>query len=271
MSTIEDRLVAALSAQADSVRPEDLRYVAPPASPRFNRPLLWGLAAAACAALIAVPFLVSGPSEDSPAPPATQAPDPSPSPTVDVPGAGWPQVAASKKFDVDGDGVPDRVATRTRTGENLTQDPWRVEARLSSGGVAAILLPGDGWEVVLLDPVDLDDDGGDEIYVYNGEEVAEIRVLDLEDGTLVERHVSADPGITAQPDDRFRLRGWWVEDGQFLSYRSVEGGFVPGGNGPPPPYDVDVWRWTLEGGALAAVEEPPRCLDESVQAHPYPC
>ena len=271
MSTIEDRLVAALSAQADSVRPEDLRYVAPPASPRFNRPLLWGLAAAACAALIAVPFLVSGPSEDSPAPPATQAPDPSPSPTVDVPGAGWPQVAASKKFDVDGDGVPDRVATRTRTGENLTQDPWRVEARLSSGGVAAILLPGDGWEVVLLDPVDLDDDGGDEIYVYNGEEVAEIRVLDLEDGNLVERHVSADPGITSQPDDRFRLRGWWVEDGQFLSYRSVEGGFVPGGNGPPPPYDVDVWRWTLEGGALVAVEEPPRCLDESVQEHPYPC
>jgi hypothetical protein len=271
MSTIEDRLTAALSARADTVQPEDLPYVAPPSPPRVNRPLLYGLAAAACAALVAVPFLVSDPSEDTPAPPATEAPDPSPTPTIDVPGADWPQVDASNEYDVEGDGEPDRVVTRTETGENLTQDPWRVEAQLSSGGVAAILMSGQGWEIGLVDAVDLDDDGDDEIVVYNGQQTEEIGVLDLEDGALVERLISAEPGITSQPDDRFRLRGWWAEDGQFLSYRSVEGGFVPGTNGPRPPHDVDVWRWTLSGGKLVAVEEEPRCLDESVEEHPYPC
>ena len=61
MSTLEDRLTAALEARAELVRPEDLRPASPPpvvVPPLRRRPAVYLLAAAACAVIVSVPFLV---------------------------------------------------------------------------------------------------------------------------------------------------------------------------------------------------------------------
>ena len=243
MSTIEDRLTAALSARADLVRPDDLRET-PPTSPRpslLRRPTY--LAAAACAAAVTVPFLVAGDGSPKPAPLApSQAPGPTP--PTDVEGAEWPEVREFDTYDVDGDGERDSVVTRTESGDEVTQDPWRVEARLSTGEVYAIVLDGSGWGINPIDPVDLDGDGDDEILYYNGLAAEEIGVLDLVGPTLVDLPVPADPGITSQNDDQGRLRAWWLTDDSLHSSRSVEGGFVPGdhtGKQLPREYAVDLW------------------------------
>ena len=112
--------------------PSTCRSVAPPASPRSIRPLLYGLAAAACAALIALPFVwCRAASEDSPSPRRRRRPpDPSPSPTVDVPGGGWPQVATSNEPTTStATACPTRSSPALARARTSRQDPWRVEAR----------------------------------------------------------------------------------------------------------------------------------------------
>ena len=279
MSTLEDRLSAALAARADLVRPEDLRESSVPQTPRgWRRPATVLLGVAACSAAIAAPFLIHGAGDDRPSPaPATQSPTQSPTQApVEVEGADWPRVAGSTAYDVDGDGEPDKVVTRTETGENLTQDPWRIEVQLSSGGVAAVLLSGKGWENGLIKPVDLDRDGSDEILYYNGQESVEqpeIGVLDLVGGGLVDLRRPLDPGITSQPDAQFHNRGWWVVGRDLFSYRTVDGGFVPGtSNAEPPPYPVDTWQWTLRGGELVPIpQDGKQCLRAKGPDRPQPC
>jgi hypothetical protein len=69
MTTTEDRLTTALNARADQVRPEDLTYQSPPATPRslprVPRPAVFALIAAAAVAAIAAPFVVGGPPQQA--------------------------------------------------------------------------------------------------------------------------------------------------------------------------------------------------------------
>ena len=271
MSTIEDRLSRALVARADLVQPEDLRATLPAPRPSLLRPpTTYLLAAAACAAAVAIPFVVSGDGGDQPAPPpATQTPEPTPPAVVE--GADWPQVRSFKKYDVDGDGTPDRVATRTESGDDLTQDPWRVEAQLSSGGTYAVLLDGGGWQITLIGPVDLDGDGGDEILYYNGRETEEIGVLELDGPALVDLAVPADPGITTSYTGH--LKAWWLEERTLFTSTSVKGGSVPADDSTslPPEYAVDVYRWQLADGELQPVSLGRQCVSFETPQEPSVC
>lgn len=281
MSTLEDRLTAALAARADLVQPEDLRPADPPVRARtWARPVLYGLAAAACAAAIAAPFLVGvgGDGDDRPAPPVVTPTAPATPDGVDdgdeVPGADWTEAYTyPRAYDVDGDGAPDEVVVRTQGAEALPPGTRRVEVHLSSGGVAAVLLDYDTYDLTMVDPVDLDGDGADELLYYRGTDTEEIGVLRYADGSLVDLRVPDEPGLTSAPDARFRSRGWWTEDGELFSYRTVDGGFVPGSsNASPPPYEVDIWRWTLTpDDRLEPVPMPSGCLDPADGRAPTAC
>ena len=286
MSTLEDRLSAALAARAELVQPEDLRPAEPPVTRRsWTRPVLYGLAAAACAAAIAAPFVVGGlggDGADRPAPPvASTTATPSPSPTApetpsgsDVPGAGWTEAYTyPRAYDVDADGTPDEVVVRTEGNEKLPPGVRRVEVHLSTGGVAAVLLDYDTYDLTMIEPVEVDGRPGDEILYYRGTESEEIGLLRYAEGALVDLRVPGDPGLTSAPDARFRSRGWWTEDRRLFSYRTVDGGFVPGSsNASPPPYEVDIWRWDVgPDGRLAATPMPSGCYDPTVEQTPSAC
>ena len=275
MSTLEDRLGAALAARADLVQPEDLRPGSPPPVqvPLRHRPVAYLVAAAACAAAVSAPFLVNGGGEDRPAPPV-DTPSAPVTPNGDqVEGAAWPQAYDYPRgYDVDGDGVPDRIVIRTPSDEELPHGVRRFEVHLSTGGVAAVLLDYDTYDLTAVTRVELDGEPGDEILYYRGTEKGEMGVLDLVDGALVDLEVPDDPGLTSEPDEQFRDRGRWVEDRRLYSYRTVEGGFVPGGSAPSkPPHRVDVWEWVLREGRLVPVPGARRCLDPVVHIEPYPC
>lgn len=68
MNDVEDRLTGALAARAEQVQPEDLSPVEVPPTNRWRRPAGLVLVAAACAALISIPFLLGGGAEDDSAP-----------------------------------------------------------------------------------------------------------------------------------------------------------------------------------------------------------
>lgn len=277
MNTLEDRLTAALTARADLVTPEDLRPAEPPVErPSWVRPVLYGLAAAACAAAIATPFVLGrGLGGDSPdLPPATQTPSqlPSESPTA-APLGDWPVIDSWRSLDVDGDGAKDELVTQNASGEELSLEEWRVQVRFATGSFATYPV-GKHVSVNLVDPIDVDGDGADEILIYNGEEKHDLMVLRYDGlGGLTGLRIPDDPGLTSAPDAQFRHRGWWIEDGRLFSFRTIDGGFVPGGKNPsPPPYDVEIWRWDVgPNDRLQSVPMPSGCLDETVARAPSAC
>ena len=275
MSTLEDRLSAALAARADLVQPEDLTHQGPPAQgPSRLRPVLYGLAAAACAAALAAPFVLGGGQGDEAPdlPPASQSPSQVPS-EPPAPPADWPVVDSWRSLDVDGDGAKDQLVTQNASGEEISLEEWRVQVRFATGSFATYAV-GKHFSVNLVDPVDVDGDGADEILLYNGEEERELMVLRHDGvGGLTGLRIPDDPGLTSAPDARFRSRGWWIEDGSLLSYRTVEGGFVPGtSNASPPPYEVDIWRWDIgPNDRLVPVPLPSGCLDPTDGQTPSTC
>ena len=281
MSTVEDRLTAALAARADLVRAEDLRYAEPPpsASPsRLPRVTAYALAAAACGAAVVAPFVLGGGPGDEATdlPPATQQPTPAPTPGPtpngdDLPGGGWTEVYSyPRAYDVDGDGASDEIVVRTEGEEDLPPGTRRVEVHLTTGGVAAVLLDYDTYDLTMVEPVELDGETGDEVLYYRGtSDGREIGVLDLVDGALVDLEVPAEPGLTHEPDADFHARGWFVDDLVLHSYRTVDGGFVPGTSvSAAPPHEVDVWTWRLAGGELVVAPEGRQCWDGADEIRP---
>lgn len=279
MSNLEERIAAALTARAELVRPEDLSPGHPPEieQPSDSR---WvdGLLAAACTAVLVVPFLLSGGDDGG------DSPTPQPShPTASYPaspegaGAEWPEIDTDPRFDVDGDGVPDLARTRNQTGEKLADVPWRVEVELSSGGVPSIIIENLEWEVHLVGPVDLDGDGADEILYYNGNiEEQELGVLDLGPEGLVDLAVPDDPGITSRNTASDQLRTWWRDRRDLYSTVSEQGGQVPGaddGSNPPmpDPYPVTLYRWDLVDAELVATDLGRRCVRIQAPDRPEPC
>jgi len=275
MSTLEDRLSAALAARAELVQPEDLTHHAPPAErPSRLRPVLYGLAAAACAAALAAPFVLGeGRGGEAPHVPATsQSPSQVP-PEPPAPPADWPVIDSWRSLDVDGDGAKDQLVTQNESGEEISLEEWRVQVRFATGSFATYPV-GRHFSVNLVEPVDVDGDGADEILLYNGEEKHELMVLRYDGvGGVTGLRIPDEPGLTSAPDETFRTRGWWVEDGGLFSYRTVEGGFVPGtSNASPPPYEVDIWRWDIgPDDRLVPVALPSGCLDPTEGRAPSTC
>ena len=133
----EDRLVAALRARADLVRPEDLT---PLVTPVRSRPR-WGayaLAAAAIAAVVAAPLAVDALRSTSAPPPGPAAPTVS---TVPSPSAASPTESAAPEgklhtvrgpADVDGDRQPDAVTMTYRTGRGIPYIDVHVSVTLAA-------------------------------------------------------------------------------------------------------------------------------------------
>jgi hypothetical protein len=270
MSTIEDRLSEAFAARANLVQPEDLRPGSPPTVvvvPLRRRPAPYLLAAAACAAIVSVPILVSG-GGDNEAPPAAPTPN-----GDEVIGADWPKIHTYDGYDVDGDGKGDRVVIRNESGKELSNEVRRLEVQLSSGGTTAVLLDYDSYDLGAIDPVDLNDDGADEIAYYRGTVAEEIGVLSYQDGALVDLVVAGAPGLTSQGDEQGRMRAWWIRDRQLFASRSVEGGFEPGDGGKPIParYAVQLWTWTLDGQNLEPFSQGEQCVAALEDTRPFPC
>jgi len=269
MSTIEDRLSAALEARAEQVQPEDLRPadVPRPASVTWLRhPATYVAAAAACAAVIAAPFLVNAgddAGEPSPAPAPSVVPTALP-PQADI-GADWPSPDRPSRIDVDGDGTPDVVRVRAEPGEPLIGQRLRVEAELSStGAVALALLDSGEVSANIFGPAQLDGDPGKEVLVYR--DGLSVAALDLAGDRLVEPDVAETPpllvGIVEEPSTG---RGFesrvWVQDGTLSSYLSDDS--FSGGNplNTPMVYPVSVTTWSLEDGALVPSEPLRQCVD----------
>ncbi len=195
MTTVEDRLTAALAARADLVQVEDLR---PPALPDrsktwVRRPATYLAAAAACAAAVAAPFLIAGDDEAQTGHgPATQPADPDPGASAGE-GGDWP-VIRTARVDVDGDGIEDEALVRDPRRDFV--DQIRIEVVLSSGGSAWIQLrePNIGLRFM---PADIDGNGDGELVLADYIGRPAMHVFDLVEGSLVPVDQPDDPPLTS--------------------------------------------------------------------------
>ncbi|MCD4532924.1 hypothetical protein LRP67_02360 [Nocardioides sp. cx-169] len=258
MSTIEDRLTRTLAARADQVGPEDLRPAEVPQArvSWLRHPATYAVAAAACAAAIAAPFLVDlGDGEPAPNPPAV-------SPQPDI-GGGWEVVEQVVRVDVDGDGTADRVRVRQEPGQELIGPRLRVEADLTDGERVFGIVPSGEVGYGVPQGVQLDNDPGRELILYR--DGLPFAVLDLVDGRLAEPSRPSRPpllnGIVPADDGRGRESALWVDGETLLTYLTVD---TFSGGEPlslPPEYAVDVTRWSLDDGTLVPTSLGEQCLD----------
>lgn len=286
MSTIEDRLSAALEARAEQVQPEDLRPADVPAQRAsvtwLRHPATYVAAAAACAAVIATPFLMNagdGGSEPSPAPSVV----PSERPAQEDVGGDWPIEFPSDPVDVDGDGVKDQLRLRQEPGEPLVGPQVRIEVDLSATGDSVFgVFASLGSLVNVAYAADLDADGDRELVVFRDRGLnLPHAVLALRDGRLVE---------VEQPDAPLLVTGnipaeggtdrdsrVWTKGGALYSYLSVDS--FSGGEPLDLPlvYPVEVTQWTLEGDVLVPREVARQCVDNrstdptTYDGLPVPC
>ncbi len=267
MTTVEDRLTAALAARADQVRPEHLRTpeLRPSTAARWRRPATYVLAAAAASAAIALPFLVTGNGDRGTTPtPGTDAP----LPTAEPEPAG--RLLRRAAFDVDGDGIDDQVtihAVRPRGAGEV-----RVEVAPGGGGEpVGVQIRGPEIAVRLM-AVDGDADGSQEIVVgeYLGERA--LRMVDLVDGALRPVEVRGGAPLTDAFTREGRVQHWWADADGLHSTRSVDvlaesDHYVP----LPAQYAVDLWSWTLVDGELVWQDQGVRCVGPDTTEQPIPC
>jgi hypothetical protein len=186
MSTeIEDRLTAALGARAEQVTTADLpALVVPEATvvPFLRRPVVWGLAAAACIAL-AVPFAVNNHDRHtdniSPAPSPTSDPTPGATLTGDLDGDG-----TNETVSIDEHGTLSVVLASSNSGTPLTADAGADGSTL--GGVV-YLDDSDAQSVVT------DDRGTGRIFRVTAEGLVQVEVVD---GKFFYPFTNSDPEST---------------------------------------------------------------------------
>lgn len=234
MNTIEQRLTDALNARADLVTPESLTPSEPPAPVvplrrRFPRPAGYAIAAAACAAAVAAPFVIpaltggdAGKQRDVP-------------PVVEI-GVDWP-VLHRASFDMDGDRRPDRVLLK-----NDPADPERarVDVELAAGGTPGVVFPTRGLPVSLGTPVGADGQAGLDVTVV-GEHAELVALLVFREGDLREA-TGIDPVEFAfELDAESHTHHWWVNEDRLYSGTSVDAfeGQLP------VTYAVDVRHWVV--------------------------
>lgn len=253
MSTLmEDRLAAALRAKADQVQPEDLRPLDVPVTPLRRRPRApWvlGLAAAACAAAVAAPFVVGDDVSREPAPSE---------PSVPTDPTEVPEAAVVLRADVDGDGERDAVRIVREEGDA----EYEVVVELASGDTVV----NTGRTEILPEVVagDLDRDGAADLVVR----VSEDRSVMPDVYTWLDRE-----GLVRAPWPAEEVAGWmptgrdnrWsVADGRLQSWERP-------GIGYPDVARVPFWTWSLDADRrLVPGPMRTRCIPEGA-ALPVAC
>lgn len=279
----EDRLVAALQARADQVRPEDLApFVAP--EPGRSRPR-WGvyaLAAAALAAVVAAPLAVDALRSTSAPPPGPAAPtvsaDPSPSADASPTQAPAPKGRLDTvrgTADVDGDRRPDAVTMTYRTGREVASFDLHVSVTLATGATSTATA--DVSELpMLVKPRDIDNDGRELLIVRaEGGDSDVPQLFAYRQGRLQHLATAQDaPALTNGIDADGRLLRWWFDgEGRMFSARSVQ---------PMDPQSNDavmrVYRWFVGdapggGPVLDAAPSSPQtqCFNPVDDETPHPC
>jgi hypothetical protein len=287
-SEMEDRLRAALTARAEQVRPEHLAPLAPVVRvrPRWQSP--WALLATAAVVLLVLGVVLQGLGRDTRSDDVAPRPD---EPEIELPrdiGRDWDRndLDRQPRLDLDGDGTDEKVVFR---GEPTKQfdGRFRLETTLSSTGEEAYGIAEVGTTIGtnVLDPIDADGDGDQELVLYYDDAEAVggggyPLVFDLRDGLLVQA-VPEDPDLLVRgnvpvPGSRtefyemVRIHNYWFEDGQLLSSRSQRA--YASGNMSLIRTEtilVDAWRWSLdEDGVLRA--ESLGCFRSGLEAS-VPC
>lgn len=250
----EDRLVAALRARAEQVQHEDLGPVnvpdeLPPGPPRWRRPALVAVAAAACTAVAATPFLLpnGGDGED------TGRHDP----IAKGRGADWP-VNWGVTTDVDGDGTEEQVRIRRQDAE--ADADVRVETQLSGNDEQVWrILPAASGLVAEPRAPDLGGAAGGDLVLTPARTPERTVVLTLSEGRLVQAQAPRQPVLTSEatPDDRLRMV--LVDNERLRSVRGVDPVEDSDASGSEP-IPVEVWNWRLRDTELVAKQAAPACL-----------
>ena len=287
-SDIEQRLRDALSARAELVQPHDLAPLTPVVElrPRWQTP--WVLLATAAVVLLVLGIVFQGLARDPRSDDVAPRPD---EPRVELPpdvGRGWEPNDSDRpaRLDLDGDGEKEEVTFRGEPTEQF-DGRYRLETTLSSTGEEAYGIVEVGTTVAtnVLDPIDADGDGDQELVLYYDDAEAvggggHPLVLDLRDGLLVQA-VPEDPDLLVRgnvpvPDSRtefyemVRIHDYWFEDGQLLSSRSQRA--YASGNMSLVRTEtilVDTWRWTLDDDGVLRAESL-GCVRSGLEAS-VPC
>ncbi len=262
---LEARLRAALAARADLVRGEDLTPLATvtPLRPRWSTP--WVLLAAAAVVLLVLGVVLQGVGSRTRSDEVAPEPD---APRLELPadvGRGWEPATLSRspRLDLDGDGTREKVDFLAEPTEGF-DGRFRMQTTLSATGEEAygIAKVGTTIDTNVLDPIDADGDGDQELVLYFDDPDAgpggggHPLVFDLRDGLLVQAVVEEPEllvrgqlvveGSATDHYDLVRVANYWLEDGILRSSRSV-GAYARGNMTllTPRTYVIDAWTWTL--------------------------
>lgn len=275
---IEDRLVAALDARAELVRPEDLGPIQVPERPRRpRRGVVLLLAAAASAAAVGAPFVLGG-GEASPEPdptgPSSVVSSPSePAPSESAPSESTPAtttsdlvVADRQRADVDGDGRPDEVRLML---DSTQEEPSAgvVEVSLAAGGTGSAEVPL-GYPS-LLPAFDINGDGHDQVLLSHtaGGDSAQLLVYTWYDGGLVLARVDGDAPLALDLDGQGRVNHYYTDDNGLFSWRRLAPVDPAGG----PRFHVEQWSWAVDGDRLVPTPAAAGCVDVTSQDPPRRC
>lgn len=278
--SIEDRLVAALEAQADLVKPDDLRPIEvahPKRRPRPTTVLL--LAAAACAAVVATPFALRAIDDNSPSPgpsgtptlgvtePTPSEPTPSES-TQSEPSTGVRGIALAdrQQADVNGDGRSDQVRLMLgSTPEGLFGGS--VDVSLAGGGTSSAALPVGYLSEQLLPAYDINHDGHDQVMLtLSGGDEASLLVYTWYDGQLILAPTEGSAPLAVGSEDEHGLMTNYFFDNGLFSWLRQD---------PVDPssatYHVKEWSWSVDGDRLVPSPVEHQCVDVTTQEQPQPC
>ena len=271
---LEARLRAALAARAELVRGEDLTPLATvtPLRPRWSTP--WVLLAAAAVVLLVLGVVLQGVGSRTRSDEVAPEPD---APQVELPadvGRGWEPATLSRapRLDLDGDGIRERVTFLAEPTEDF-DGRFRMQVTLSTTGeeTYGIANIGTTIDTNVLEPIDADEDGDQELVLYFDDPSAVggggyPLVFDLREGLLVQAAVEEPellvrgqvpvPGEGTEHYEMVRVHDYWIQDGDVWSSRSVNA-FATGNMSlfRPEHSLVDTWRWVLgEDGVLRPEE-----------------
>lgn len=274
----EDRLVAALQARAEQVRPEDLAPLVTP-EPVSGRPR-WGayaLAAAAIAAVVAAPFAVDAVRDTTAPEPGPAAPSASPVPSASAdatpPAPKGRLHTVRGTADVDGDRQPDAVTMTYRTGRQVTTFDLHVSVTLATGEQSTATADV-SWEPTLEPARDIDGDGRDLLVVRGEGGDSDVpQLFAYRQGRLQHLATAQDaPPLTNGVDADGRVLRWWFDaEGRMFSARSTQP------LGQRTAVRVEVYRWTVRpapgGGPLLGATRlaGTQCFDLVKDDTPHPC
>jgi hypothetical protein len=280
--SIKDRLVAALEARAELVKPEDLGPIEIPRRhwrPRMGAGLL--LAAAATAAVVATPFVLESgggvsPWPDPAAPPsAVSSPSesgptatPSETPSEPVTGLSDLVVAGRQRADVDGDGRQDLVRLMLPSTNPDEPGAGAVEVSLASGARGAAEVPF-GYPPDLLPAFDINGDGREQVLLSHtaGGDSAQLLVYTWHEGGLVRAVPDGRVPIALDLDGQGRVNHYYVDDRGLFSWQRLD----PVGQAGGPVFKVKEWSWAVEADRLVPTPAGSGCVDVTSTDPPQRC